>query len=279
MSAVEAQALRRNSLALEWAAFAVQAIIAVAFELGDELGRTLFSQHGTLQGIQNARSVVSFEAAHGFWVEPAWQTFFLQTRHLFDWTVTWLDMVRLMNGIYIGCHVFVTLGVAIWVYFYRRRHFALLRNVIIVTNGLALVIYETFPVAPPRLTTDLLFNHHQFIFQDTVFGTISTGGKLVGTQIGYNEFSAMPSVHMAWALVIGATLVVLARPKIVKVLGCLYPLLMLITVVATGNHFLMDAVGACIVVSLAASACFALARWKGTHAWPRLLRQAVVGKG
>jgi membrane-associated phospholipid phosphatase len=243
--------------------------IAISAEITDDIGRGFFSQHGTLQGVQNARNVVAFEAAHGFWVEPAWQTFFQHTHRLFLWTLTWPDAERLMNGIYIGGHVFVTLAVALWVYFYRRSFFPFWRNILILANVIALFVYESFPVAPPRLTTNLTFNHHVFTFQDTMSGIISSGRNFVGTQAsGYNEFSAMPSIHMAWALMAGLALVVLARPLWAKALGILYPFLMLISVVVTGNHFILDGVGSALVLTLAAPLAFAFECWRGRMEWP-----------
>lgn len=272
MATCEARALHRNHLLTEWAAFVAQVLVAIAFELGDDLGRGLFAQHGTLQGVRNARLLVSFEAARHLWIEPAWQLFFLQSRHILGITITSAVTVQAANGVYVLGHVFVTLGLAIWVYFYRRQYFVVLRNVIILVNGLALVVYENFPVAPPRLTTGLIFNHHPFTFQDTVFGSQVIGAR-------YNEFSAMPSVHMAWAMVVGATLVILARSPLVRALGALYPVLMLLAVVVTGNHYLVDVMGAVVTVLVATLLSFSIARWQGTRAWPRVVRRAVLGRG
>jgi membrane-associated phospholipid phosphatase len=81
---------------------------------------------------------------------------------------------------------------------------------------------------------------------------------LNGTPIAYNPFSAMPSVHVAWALIVGVSLIVLARRAPVKAFGALYPLLMTVTVVVTANHYVMDAVGAAAVVTVAAAAVFGL---------------------
>lgn len=277
MSAVCATSARRGNVLSEWAAFAVQVLIAISFEVGDDLGRGLVSQHGTMQGIDNARNLVSFEAAHGFWVEPAWQTFFLQTRHLFALTITWIDMAHVMNTIYVFGHVFVTLGVACWVFWFRRPRFALLRNVVILVNLFSLVVYENFPVAPPRMTSGLVFNHHIFHFQDTVFGALTNGSRMVGPQIGYNEFSAMPSVHIAWALVAGAAVVLLVRPLWVRVLGAIYPFLMLIAVIVTGNHFLMDAAGAVIIVMLATAVAYSFEQWRAARVRSRSLQESTVG--
>jgi membrane-associated phospholipid phosphatase len=261
MSAVNVQQLPRTGVFVGGLAFTLQVLIAISIEAGDDLGRGLFSQHGTHEGIDHARSLTAFEVSHGFFVEPAWQLFFLQTRHIFVLTITSEAVERLMNGIYVLGHVGVTLGVALWVYTYRRRWFGLLRNVVILVNLFALVIYENFPVAPPRLTTGLIFDHHPFTFRDTLFGVVDAGGRVVGTQTGYNEFSALPSVHMAWAVVAGTALVILARPLWVKALGLIYPMCMLIAVVVTGNHYLLDVVGGIVVVAMAYGVATLLDRW------------------
>ncbi len=261
MSAAYVQQLRRTGVFAGGLAFALQVLIAISIEVGDDLGRGLFSQHGTREGIDNARGLVAFEVSHGFFVEPAWQIFFLQTRHIFTLTITSEAVERLMNGIYLIGHVGVTLGVALWVYIYRRRWFGLLRNVVILVNLFALAIYENFPVAPPRLTTGLIFNHHSFAFRDTLFGVVDASGRVVGTQTGYNEFSALPSVHMAWAVVAGASLVILARPLWAKSIGVIYPVCMLIAVVVTGNHYFLDVVGGIAVVVAAYGVAMLIDRW------------------
>lgn len=267
MAAV-AEAIRRNNCLPQWMAFFGQVLIAISVELGDDLGRAIVAQHGTLQGIDNGKEVVAFEAAHGFWVEPAWQMFFQQTHHVLLLSLTWFDMARLMNGVYILGHVFVTLGVAAWVYFYRRQYFVLMRNTVIAVNAIALIIYERFPVAPPRLMPPLPFHGHLYMFQDTLYGVLN-GGKFVGSALTYNEFSAMPSVHIAWALVASVMVVLLARPLLIRVLFAGYPFLMLLAVVVTGNHFLLDAGVAVLVVLAAAAVAVAFDRmWRRTP-WRR----------
>ena len=261
MSAANAQILRRTGVIAGGLAFVLQVVVAISIEAADDLGRAIFAQHGTREGILNARSLVAFEAGHGFFVEPAWQLFFLHTRHIFTVTITWLAMARLFNGIYVLGHIFFTLGVALWVYIYRRRWFGVMRNAVILVNLFALAVYENFPVAPPRLTTGLIVNHHAFTFRDTLFGITDAGGRVIGTQVGYNEFSAMPSVHMAWAMIAGAALVLLARSWWARAIGLVYPLCMLVAVVVTGNHYLVDVVGSIVVVVSAYVAARLLDRW------------------
>jgi membrane-associated phospholipid phosphatase len=268
MSATAAEALRRNVNIGTWLSFVSQVLIAISFEVGDDLARGHFAQHGTLQGITNARHLVAFEASHGLYVEPAWQSFFLRTQHIFAWTLTWLDIAHVMNVIYIGGHVGVTLGVALWIFVARRRWFPLFRNIVILTNLFALLIYENFPVAPPRLTTGLDWKGHPFRFEDTVFGIFNSSGHLIGSQTGFNEFSAMPSVHVAWALIAGSALVVLGRAPALRIVGIIYPFLMLLAVIVTGNHYLLDAAAAIGVVIAAALVSGAWEPYRRRIHWP-----------
>jgi membrane-associated phospholipid phosphatase len=274
--AVQCGALRRNSTFTAWVAFFTQVLIAISFQLGDDLGRGLFAQHGTVQGIANARRVVTFESQHGFFVEPAWQMFFLHTRHILSLTISWIAVEHVVNTVYVFGHVVVTLGVAMWVYFYRRQYFALMRNTVILVNAFALIVYENFPVAPPRLTGPVRFDRHTFHFQDTVFGIMDKTGHAIGSQVSFNEFSAMPSVHMAWAVVAGVTVACLARPLIVKVIGALYPFMMLVAVVVSGNHYLLDVVGALAVVACALSLALGVERYRQSRTWPSLARRENV---
>lgn len=264
--ATVAECIRRNNVLPAWIAFFAQVFIAISFEVGDDLGRTLVSQHGTSQGIQNADQVMRFEVQHGLWVEPAWQSFFEHTHHIFIVTITWFEAARFMNGVYLFGHIGVTLGVGAWVYFYRRRFFPLMRNTIIVTNLLALLIYERFPVAPPRLMPPVPFDGHLFTFQDTLYGVLS-GGRFVGSNLTYNEFSAMPSVHIAWALVAAGMVIWLARPFAIKVIAMFYPILMLVAVVVTANHFLLDAAAAALVVVTAVSIAVVFECLRGRPPW------------
>jgi membrane-associated phospholipid phosphatase len=267
--ATATEAVRRNFSLPRWLGFLSQCLIAVSVEVGDDLGRGLVSQHGTVQGIDNARQIVSFEAAHGLWWEPAWQLFFEHSHQIFLLSITWVDSSRVMNGIYVLGHVLMTLSVAAWVYFYRRRYFPLLRNTVIVTNALALVIYENFPVAPPRMMPPLPFNHHLFSFQDTLYGVLSASGHYVGSSssLAYNEFSAMPSIHMAWALVVGAALLLLCRSFPLRLLGVVYPALMLVAIVVTANHYFLDAAAAVAVVAAAALIATAFDGARGRLPW------------
>jgi membrane-associated phospholipid phosphatase len=66
-----------------------------------------------------------------------------------------------------------------------------------------------------------------------------------------NPYAAMPSCHFGWSLLIGIATIRIARAWWLKITGALLPSLMLVSILATGNHFILDAVGGAIVIGLA----------------------------
>jgi hypothetical protein len=155
----------------------------------------------------------------------------------------------LLGFLYLALHLVGTTAFLVWVYRSRRAAFALVRTTMVLSTAIALVGYIAFPAAPPRLA-DLGFS-------DAV--SAHTGLDLSSDLLGalYNPIAAVPSLHFGYALIVGAGLFALAGNRWLRAAGAAYPLAMLYIIVATGNHFLFDAVagGAVVVVAWLA------ARW------------------
>jgi hypothetical protein len=117
------------------------------------------------------------------------------------------------------------------------------------------LLYNTFPLAPPRLASGLLYDGRPYHFADLVFGA---GG---GVKLSFDELAAMPSLHVCWALLVGGTLALIARPLAVRLLGAIYPIVMTLAVIVTGNHYLADALVAALVVLVALLLAWAASRW------------------
>jgi hypothetical protein len=241
----------------QWAIFALQVIIVSMVEVGDDILRGNLWRPNAREALSHARDVAAFEASHGLFVESALQHFFEQSHHLWGFVLTWTAVTDFADDVYAFGHIFVTLAVVAWLFVHHRRRFALVRNVVFLTNTLALLGYELFPMAPPRLASGLQFAGHGVHFRDTMRHILGTG-TLNGTPIAYNPFSAMPSLHVAWALIVGACLVLIARNPLIRILGAVYPAVMIFAVVVTANHFLLDAVGAAVVAGLATALALAL---------------------
>lgn len=177
-------------------------------------------------------------------------------------SVTWLIVG--MNYYYATLHFVVTLGVLVWLY---RRHpgrYAATRLVLFSTTGVALVGYYLFPLAPPRLMDGGRFIDTVMVHQ--TWGSMASGDLKNMS----NQYAAMPSMHIGWSLWCGLTIFALATIPWVRVLGLLYPTLTLVVIVATANHFWLDAVGGMLCLAFG----YTVARlWYGAlpHALPRVV--------
>lgn len=177
-------------------------------------------------------------------------------------SVTWLIVG--MNYYYATLHFVVTLGVLVWLYRSHPGRYAATRMVLFATTGVALVGYYLYPLAPPRL-----MNGNDFI--DTVVVHQTWGSMASGDLKNMsNQYAAMPSMHIGWSLWCGLTIFALASVPWVRVLGLLYPTLTLVVIVATANHFWLDAVGGMICLAFG----YTVARlWYGSlpYALPQLV--------
>ncbi|GLX40833.1 inositol phosphorylceramide synthase [Streptomyces roseochromogenus] len=175
-------------------------------------------------------------------------------------SVTWLIVG--MNYYYATLHFVVTIGVLVWIYRFHPGRYAATRLVLFATTGVALVGYYFYPLAPPRL-----MNGQQFV--DTVL-VHHTWGSMASGNLKHmsNQYAAMPSMHIGWSLWCGLTIFAVASAPWARILGLLYPAATLVVIVATANHFWLDAVGGMTCLAFG----FAVTRiWYGSlpHRLPR----------
>jgi len=132
-------------------------------------------------------------------------------------------------------------GVLLWLFLAHSRIYRGARTVLFVTSLLALAGFWLYPLAPPRLLP-------QYGYIDTLL-KFHTWGSLADPKIAEhsNQFAAMPSLHMAWALWVGVSLLYCARRMWVRLLGVVYPLCTLAVIVGTANHFFIDALAGLLV--------------------------------
>ena len=144
---------------------------------------------------------------------------------------------------YLTLHLTVSAGCLVWVYRCHPSAFPILRNTLLLATAIAVIGYIAFPTAPPRLAGMGIV--------DTVSkGHVDLNSGLVHSL--YNPFAAMPSMHFGYAVIIGTSAVALSRQRAARLAGSAYPLFVLLVIVATGNHFLLDAVAGGLVVGAAA---------------------------
>ncbi|MEV4866632.1 phosphatase PAP2 family protein [Streptomyces ossamyceticus] len=143
---------------------------------------------------------------------------------------------------YTSFHFVVPLTVLGVLYWRRPADYRWARTAIGLTTVLALVGFFFYPLAPPRLMPGLGII-------DTIHGVQDFSKPDYGTltQLA-NQYAAMPSLHFGWSLWCGLTIAIVAPRWWMKAIGLLHPTFTVAAIVATGNHWVLDAVGGAAVV-------------------------------
>jgi membrane-associated phospholipid phosphatase len=163
------------------------------------------------------------------------------------------------NWMYVNSHFVITTTFLIWLYIFRNHAYYYVRNMFMIAMGLALVGYVAFPTAPPRYMPE-------WGFTDTVAAFVGPQAE-ASANLLYNPFAAVPSMHVAFALMIAVPAMRIAKRRVVKAVWAIYPALVTFVVVVTANHFWLDAaLGAMVAGASAWGASYALGR-VGPEAW------------
>ncbi|WP_343244947.1 bifunctional glycosyltransferase 87/phosphatase PAP2 family protein [Streptomyces sp. SID14478] len=183
---------------------------------------------------------------HGHQVHSIEKFLHIDIEHWVNHTVVggapWLK--DFFNFYYTSFHFVVPLSLLAFMYVRRPAEYRWARSALGFATILALIGFWAYPLAPPRLMPGLGFI-------DTVHGAQDFSKPNYGTLTELtNQYAAMPSLHFGWSLWCGIVIVVLARRWWVKALGLVHPLCTVSAIVATGNHWILDAVGGATVVCL-----------------------------
>lgn len=149
-------------------------------------------------------------------------------------------------------HEGITLSVLVACWWLRPQGYRAARNALVAINVVGLTVFALLPVAPPRLLpgggfADLVAN--------AGFGTTHGG------PVSADQFAAMPSLHLAWATWTAFVLYRWWHRPLLRLLAVVYPILIGVVVVGTGNHYVLD-VAAGIAVAVV---CLALTAWTGNQ--------------
>jgi hypothetical protein len=208
-----------------------QVAIVLAAVSGYELARHLIEPNWAL-AMANAKRIAELERALSFAWEQSVQRAFLGLP----------ELVEAMNLFYFVGHFVLTGLFFLWLYQTSRDGFRSFRDGFLAATAIAVLIHWQFPTAPPRLLADLGI-------ADTLrlFWNLDIGSPQVDAFS--NPVAAVPSLHAGWALGVGIGLVRFAQQRLLRVLGFLYPVAVMLTIVVTGNHFIFDAVAGMAVLA------------------------------
>lgn len=187
-----------------------------------------FLVRGLTQGeVEVARrhgiDVLHLEAHVGLDIEAEMQRFVLDHHAL----------VTFANWVYMWGHWPVVAATLFVLYARRRPAYLHLRNAMFVSGAIGLVIFASYPVAPPRLLDSR--------YVDTVT-TWSNSYRVLQPPALVNRYAAVPSLHVGWNLLVGLMLWRSFRSPVVRTFAVVGPTLMCLAVVGTANHYVFDAI-------------------------------------
>ncbi len=203
------------------------------------------------QAFENARWIIDLQQSMGIFVEP----------QVNEWTLDSNFRVRFFNFVYFWLDFPLIIGLGLLMFWRQRTSYTLLRDALLISGGFALLMYWSFPVAPPRFLPELGF-------VDTLeqFDNLSYQAQSMAPFV--NPYAAVPSLHVGWSLIV-LIVVFWATPHAILRLGAVALLvLQSVSVVATANHYILDGVIGAVVCLLA----LAVAVWLQHHGYPALRR-------
>ena len=198
------------------------------------LAKNLTDPSPVLKAVSNGWSVLKIEDAIALNHEPTVQQTIGRSSLGSLVALTYFYAI----GMWVGL-----IAMAVILFIKNRSMYVYLRRIFVLSMLLATVVFTVFPLAPPRFMPGLGVT-------DTVTLLGLDHAPASDSAVSYNRFAAMPSLHYAWAL-----LVMIGAFKFggfwTKVVGFTFQLLMLVAIIATGNHYILDAIAGAILLLVA----------------------------
>ena len=213
------------------------------------------AQDATGMALENARNIIRLEATLGVFIEP----------HINVWAQESEPLRRIANFVYFWFDFPLIVGVGLFFFWWNRHWYTVLRDSLLLSGGIALVMYWLYPVAPPRYLPE-------WGFLDTLEAYSNLSYQAQSMQPFVNPFAAVPSLHVGWSMllayaVFGATSHPVPRIAVLVVFA-----LQVLSVVATANHYIFDGVVGLIVCAVGLS----LALWLQRVGYPHVRTQLAL---
>jgi hypothetical protein len=149
-------------------------------------------------------------------------------------------IIEFFNLYYLSLHFAALIITLIWLFAWHRAAYRRLRTTLALFTGACLVI-QFVPVAPPRMLAGTGLVDTAILYHQSVYGSVA------GFEA--DQLSAMPSVHVGWAILVAIAVIGTARTRW-RWLILLYPALTTLVVVVTANHFWADGIVAAALLGL-----------------------------
>ena len=221
------------------AAFGFLCYFVVRGGVVDDAGRAL----------DHARWIIEAQQALGIFIEPA----------VNQWVLESAWRVRYVNFVYFWLDFPLIVGIAVVFFIRGRQHYTVLRDALLISGAFALLMYWTFPVAPPRYLPE-------WGFVDTLAEFDNLSYQAQSMRPFVNPFAAVPSLHVGWALIVAIVVFDATRAKWARSAISLVLFSQMVAVVGSANHFIFDAV----IGGVVSVGGLGVALWLQRGGYPRL---------
>ena len=223
---------------------------AIRNQFGSALGDSVKQE-----SFRNAERIIDLQKAMGLYFEEWVHNYFLD----WDWFIVF------WNVFYGTFHFAVTIGAMVLLFARYPRRYTFMRSALAATTAVALIGFAFFPLMPPRLLGNCASQFGAcepgFDYVDTLVDPGGLWSFESGTMESIsNQYAAMPSLHVAWALWCTLALFPVLRRRWSRLAIVAYPILTVFAIVVTANHYWIDAVGGIAAL------------WIGVKVAPRLTR-------
>ncbi|MFI5685778.1 phosphatase PAP2 family protein [Streptomyces sp. NPDC051636] len=196
-----------------------------------------------------ARGDVSSAVDHGLEILRVEKALHLNAEHPLNRLFTreaWLGVPA--DFWYASLHYLITPAILVWLFRSRGHHYRAARTWLMTSTFIGLIGFTLLPTCPPRLLTA----GHGFVDTMARYSSYGWWGGEASAPRGMggmtNQYAAMPSLHVGWALWCGVMLWRYGGTRLARAAGVAYPLLTAIVVMGTANHYLLDAVAGAAVM-------------------------------
>jgi hypothetical protein len=169
-------------------------------------------------------------------------------------------LIQFFNLYYDILHFPVLIACMIWLFVWHRADYGRWRTTLVAFTGLCLVV-QLIPVAPPRMLASTGMVDTAILYQQSVYSAVP----------GFDpdQLSAMPSVHVGWAILVAIAVIGTLRSRW-RWVAAAYPIMTTTAVVVTANHFWLDGIVAAVILAGVLAAQALLRR-----VWPARSRPAL----
>lgn len=207
---------------------------------------------------QNALDVIDAQKWLGIFWEPDMQEWIIDNRFL----------VQAANYVYFWLHFPLIIVFGLVLYVFDRRKYTFLRDAFLASGAVSLIIYGLYPVVPPRLLLQLAVELKEPLtadlqaFVDTMNVHLGYGYQAQSMRPFVNPYAAMPSLHFGWDFLLGIGIIwAFRRYPFIWPLGVALPVMQILAIVVTANHYFLDAFAGMGVALLGLAIAVALQRW------------------